>query len=100
MEPKRGTYATNPLDDDVVAHADQSWGTPQPNSEKHHLPQPPARDTAPPTPVTSPKNLESEAPTQRIDEKITTSYPSIFVPSPPRGPAYQAPRIAVEDIYQ
>jgi uncharacterized membrane protein len=99
MEPKRTKYDTNPLDDDVVAHADSSWGTAQPGSPTSEIGAEATSgfDSAPVE--TSRRNSESEAPTRRIDEKIATSYPSIFVPSHSAPSTYEAPRVRTEDIY-
>src|SRR5215475_13096322 len=99
MEPKRTKYDTNPLEDDVVAHADSSWGSTQAGSPTAEISAEPTSgfDAAPVD--TSRRNSESEAPTRRIDEKIATSYPSIFVPSHSAQTTYEAPRVRAEDIY-
>lgn len=99
MEPKRTKYDTNPLDEDVVAHADKSWGETQSGSSTAAISAKPTRDIASAAQQTARQNVESEAPTQRIDEKIATSYPSVFISPEPRRATYEAPRVAAADIY-
>jgi uncharacterized membrane protein len=100
MEPKRSKYDTNPLDEDVVAHADQSWGSAQAVSPTEEMRAGPTRDIRRPANETARQNSESEAPTRRIDNNIATSYPSIFVPPQAKKSMYEAPRVAPTDIYQ
>ncbi len=100
MEPKRSKYDTNPLDEEVVAHADKSWGSTQPVSQTNELGGGSTSEIAGRATETAQQNSESEAPTRRIDEKISTAYPSIFIPSPqPKQPTYQPPRPLAENIY-
>jgi len=100
MEPKRSKYDTNPLDEDVVAHADSSWGATQTGSETAEILPEHTSGFDSTSVETSRRDSESEAPTRRIDEKIATSYPSIFVPSHSTQSTYEAPRVRAEDIYQ
>src|SRR5437667_1823708 len=100
MEPKRSKYDTNPLDEDVVAHADQSRGSAQSVSPTKEVDGGPTRDIGPKSSETARQNPESEAPTRRIDNNIATSYPSIFVPPHAKQSMYEAPRVAPTDIYQ
>jgi len=98
MEPKRSKYDTNPLDDDVAHRADESFGsnrTGKPTEDISGSTNPITRNA----PETSRAAIENEAPTRRMDDKIT-SYPSVFVPPPPRtSTAYEAPRGIQSDIY-
>ena len=99
MEPKRSKYDTNPLDEEVVAHADRSWGSTQPVTPTGKMPAGPTSEIAGRGNETAQQNSDSEAPTRRIDEKSATSYPSIFIPSKPKQPTYQPPRPLAENIY-
>jgi len=100
MEPKRSKYDTNPLDEDVVAHADQSRGSAQAVSPTEEMRGVPTGDGIGAANETARQNSESEAPTRRIDNSIATSYPSIFVPPPAKQSMYEAPRVAPTDIYR
>jgi len=100
MEPKRSKYDTNPLDEDVAHRADERFGrkgggasTEDIGGVTHPI------DRA--APETSRRSNQSEAPTRRIDDKVT-SYPSVFVPPPPRRPSatYEPPRINSADVYR
>lgn len=96
MEPKRGKYDTNPLDEDVGRRVDEAFGrNGAPTADIAGQTKPINRD-----PQTARAANESEAPTRRIDDKVT-SYPSVFVPPPPRVSAtYEPPRVSPADIYQ
>lgn len=95
MEPKRSKYDTNPLEEDVARRADESFGAgPAAPTEDISGPTSPINRSAPDTIRAN----ESEAPTRRIDQ--VTSYPSVFVPPPPRPQTYEAPRVAPGNIYQ
>ncbi|HEX8070276.1 MAG TPA: hypothetical protein VF546_10020 [Pyrinomonadaceae bacterium] len=94
MSEKRSKYDTDPLDQDFAARADDAWGAtraatpPRPTDEvvgneqetvrlPHQPPAPePQRAAAPP----------ADAPTRRMDEQFSQSYPSVFIP-----PTYQPP---------
>jgi len=83
MEPKRSKYDTNPLDGKVAARADESSGSARPGPPTESVAGRPTqgigrRDDTDEVHAYS----EGEAPTRRIDE--VTSYPSVFVPPPPR----------------
>jgi uncharacterized membrane protein len=99
MEPKRSKYDTNPLDEDVAHRADESFGRKGSGAATEDISGPtnPINRSAP---ETSRKVNESEAPTRHIGDKVT-SYPSVFVPPPPRtSTTYEAPRVTPSDIYQ
>lgn len=97
MEPKRSKYDTNPLEEDVARRADESFGAKRSGAPTEDIsgPTTPINRTSPDT---SRAANESEAPTRRIDQ--VTSYPSVFVPPPPRPTTYEAPRVAAANVYQ
>ena len=102
METKKSKYDTNPLDPDVERKAEDVWGdlggvtqqvggtTREVGNNEPPRPQP-AEDAR--------KNVYSEAPTRRYDNRpLEAPYPSIFVPptyAPPPAP-YQSR----QNIYQ
>lgn len=96
MEPKRSKYDTNPLEEDFARRADESFGAngPVASTEDISGPTTPINRSAPDTSRAN----ESEAPTRLIDQ--VTSYPSVFVPPPPRTHTYEAPRVSPANIYQ
>jgi uncharacterized membrane protein len=98
MQPKRGKYDTNPLDDKVAHRAEESFGRNGPGAATEDL----SGATTPISrhaPETSRGVSVNEAPTRRMDDKVT-SYPSVFVPPPPRTSTnYEAPRVTPSDIY-
>src|SRR5712692_9535230 len=99
MEPKRSKYDTNPLDEGVADHANESFGSTRPGPLTEEVRGGPTRDVGRAANETAGAHPESEAPTQRIDDKFATSYPSVFVPAKPRqSAAYQPPPAA--NIYQ
>ena len=98
MEPKRSKYDTNPLDQDVVAHADSSFGTAV--APKTDEVRGATRDVGRTANEAARLDPESENPTRMINEKQVTAYPSIFVPPQPRQPTYQPPRVIAPNIYQ
>jgi len=101
MEPKRSKYDTNPLDEKVADEAEESWGSRPPVSGTEGIRGGPTHDIARDANEAARANPESEAPTRAIDDKIVTSYPSIFAPPPPKqSAAYQPPRAASMNIYQ
>ena len=101
MEPKRSKYDTNPLDEKVADDAQESWGSRPPAPGTKEIRGGPTHDIARDANEAARANPESESPTRRIDDKIVTSYPSIFVPPPPKqSAAYQPPRAASMNIYQ
>jgi uncharacterized membrane protein len=97
MEPKRGKYDTNPLDEDVAHRADESFASSRSAAtEDISGPTKPINRNAP---QTTRAGTESEAPTRHIGDKVT-SYPSVFVPPPARpSTTYEAPRVTPSDIY-
>ena len=100
MAEKRSKYDTDPLDPDFARQTDEMWGATrgveQPRSTDdvsgattQLMPESP--QPAPNPQSTSndpPRAPQSEAPTQRMDEKFSQSYPSIFIP-----PTYQQPPV-------
>lgn len=111
MEPKRTKYDTNPLDGKVADRADQSFGSHSgPPTEEVRGGE--TRQIGHPGPEFPRPQIESEAPTRRIDGDAITSYPSVFIPPPtrpvtayrpPPAPdvqAYEAPPAALPNIYQ
>jgi uncharacterized membrane protein len=99
MEPKRSKYDTNPLDKDVRAHADQSWGTErrEPGPSTDRVRGGATRDIGRTQNEAARANPETEAPTRRIND---TSYPSVFIPrTAPQPHTYQPPNVSA-DIYQ
>ena len=97
MEPKRSKYDTNPLDGKVADRAEDSMGSTRPGPPTQEVAGGPTRDIGRTANEEARLNPEREAPTQRIDE--ATSYPSVFVPPPPRY-ANTYPRAPAVNIYQ
>src|SRR6185503_11078236 len=98
MEPKRSKYDTNPLDENVAHRADESFGSNGSGGATEDIggPTNPINRNAP---QTSRAAGATEAPTRRMDDKVT-SYPSDFVPPPPRiSTTYEPPRVTPSDIY-
>ena len=96
MQPKRTKYDTNPLDEKVADRAKDSFesyadaATIQLGGETTRIEGS----------ETSRAQSESEAPTQLIQEKVT-SYPSVFVPpKTKRPPMYESPGLDPASIYQ
>jgi len=100
MEPKRNKYDTNPLDEKVADRADQSFGSTHPGPPTEEVRGGPTRDIARTANEAARLSPESEAPTRLIDDKLASSYPSVFMSPPSRQSAtYQSPRPAA-NIYQ
>jgi uncharacterized membrane protein len=96
MQPKRTKYDTNPLDEKVADRASESFPS-QGDAETIRLRGETTRIEGG---ETSRARFESEAPTQMIQDKVT-SYPSVFAPpQPKRPPMYESPRLDPADIYQ
>src|SRR5438067_7248645 len=99
MEPKRTKYDTNPLDERVADRAHETFERNRAGGATEDIggsTHPIARSS----PETSRAQIDNEAPTRRIDDKVT-SYPSIFVPPAPRpSGSYEAPRVQPANIYQ
>jgi uncharacterized membrane protein len=98
MGPKRSKYDTNPLDENVAHRAEESFGSNHSGAATEEISGPTNPINREP-PQTSRAGIENEAPTRRMDDKVT-SYPSVFVPPSPRTHAYEPPRVAPADIYQ
>lgn len=99
MEPKRSKYDTNPLDGDVADRATDAFESNRPASTESVLGGP-TREIRPEERDNGQDDSESEAPTRHINDKFT-SYPSIFVPQPPKPTAtYEPPRAPLANIYQ
>ena len=98
MEPKRSKYDTNPLDEKVAHRADESFGRSGSGAATEDISgatKPINRNA----PETSRAANVNEAPTRRMDDKVT-SYPSVFVPPPPpTATTYAPPRVTPSDIY-
>ena len=102
MEPKRSKYDTNPLDEGVAGRAQESFGQEnqgRPGPPTEEVGGGPTRDIGRTETETSRSNPAAEAPTRRIDDEVT-SYPSIFVPPPPREQTYYEPPKINPNIYQ
>ncbi len=101
MEPKRSKYDTNPLDEKVGDHADQSFGSTPAEPSTAEVRGGPTRDIGRTANEAARRDAESEAPTRLIDDKLASSYPSVFVSPPPRQtPAYQPPPDPALNLYQ
>ncbi len=100
MEPKRSKYDTNPLDQRAADRAEDSLGSARPGSPTAGVVGRPTREIGGRDNSDEVRAYsEGEAPTRRIDE--VTSYPSVFVPPPPRqSTAYAPPRAPGVNIYQ
>ena len=98
MEPKRSKYDTNPLDEKVAHRAEESFESNRSGGATEDISgstQPINRNVT----ETSRDANVNEAPTRRMDDKVT-SYPSVFVAPPPRASTtYEAPRVTPSDIY-
>ena len=99
MEPKRSKYDTNPLDGKVAERANESLGSDRPGAPTEEVAGGPTRDIGRTANEAARLHPEGEAPTRRIDDG--TSYPSVFVPPPPRqSTTYAPPRAPAVNIYQ
>ena len=96
MQPKRTKQDTNPLDEKVADRAGESFPS-QGDAETIQLGGATTRIEGI---ETSRARSESEAPTQLIQDKVT-SYPSVFVPPQPKRPQmYESPRLDPASIYR
>jgi uncharacterized membrane protein len=104
MSEKRSKYDTDPLDQDYAQRTDDAWGatravTPRPTDEVVGNEQetailPGAQPMPPPEPQRAPQP-PTDAPTRRMDEHFSQSYPSVFIPptyQPPAANTYQQPQ--------
>ncbi|MFN2579027.1 MAG: hypothetical protein ABR607_15230 [Pyrinomonadaceae bacterium] len=98
MEPKRTKYDTNPLDGRVADRAHKSFERNRAGGATEDIAGATHRIAGSNSETSA--QIEQEAPTRRIDDKVT-SYPSIFIPPAPRAfAAYEPPRVQSADIYQ
>jgi uncharacterized membrane protein len=96
MQPKRTKYDTNPLDEKVADRARESFPS-QGDAETIRLGGETTRIEGP---ETTRARSESEAPTQLIQDQVT-SYPSVFVPPKQERPRmYKSPQLDAATIYQ
>ncbi|HEX6187419.1 MAG TPA: hypothetical protein VFZ40_05020 [Pyrinomonadaceae bacterium] len=99
MQPKRGKYDTNPLDENVAERADRDWGR---DTGTRDDPPTQAMSGAPTSEIgrtsneAARANPETEAPTRRIDD----SYRSVFAYGQSQAATYQPPRMPDANIYQ
>ena len=100
MEPKRSKYDTNPLDEEFADRATDAFGEEPSGSQTEKILGAPTLEIKRSQNDSVQAYAESEAPTRHINDKFT-SYPSVFVPPPPKpATTYQPPRVASADIYQ
>ena len=96
MQAKRSKYDTNPLDEKVADRASESFSS-QGDAETIPLR---GETTRIESNETSRARSQSEAPTQIIQDKVT-SYPSVFIPpKQDRPPIYASPKLHPANIYQ
>jgi uncharacterized membrane protein len=92
MSEKRSKYDTDPLDPDFVRRTDEVWGATRGAEQRPTSDAASEQETAllPGTqPPIDPAHAQPhDAPTQRMDEHFSQSYPSIFIP-----PTYQQPPV-------
>ena len=99
MMPKRTKYDTNPLDGKVADSAEQSWGSSRPGPTEAVGGA--TREIGRTSNESARIDPHSELPTQRIEEKFVTSYPSVFVaPTYEQQAIYQPPPLAPQNVYQ
>ena len=79
MSEKRSQYDTDPLDPDFVRQTEEISGTAT------------SRETARTSNEHARLNPDADAPTRRIDDPFSQSYPSIFVPPTQQPPNFQQP---------
>lgn len=95
MQPKRSKYDTNPLEEKVADRAKDSfeaYGDAQTVQLGGETTRIDGSETS--------RAKESEAPTQLIQDKVT-SYPSVFIPpKQERPPIYASPKLDPANIYQ
>ena len=111
MQPKRGKYDTNPLEEDFANRANEAWGRDTAStveSPTQDVTGAATRDIARTSNEAARNDTDAEAATRRIDD----SYPSVFVSrnqrqqpyAPPRpvtpGNIYQPPPVPPPQIYQ
>ena len=100
MQPKRGKYDTNPLDEDVADRADESFtrdtGS-QVDPGTQDMSSAATREISRTSNEAARNDTNAEAATRRIDD----TYPSVFVSKNPRQQTYEPPLPAARaNIYQ
>jgi uncharacterized membrane protein len=98
VQPKRGKYDTNPLDENVAERADQEWAreTANQGAPTQDMSGAATRDIGRSGNEAARQHPETEAPTRRMDD----TYPSVFAYGQPRAATYQPPRLPDASIYQ
>lgn len=98
MQPKRGKYDTNPLDENVAERADQEWGreTAHHGAPTQDMSGAATRDIGRTSSEAARQHPETESPTRRMDD----TYPSVFAYGQPQAATYQPPRMPDASIYQ
>lgn len=96
MQPKRGKYDTNPLEEEIANRAGDSFQSGAPTEQIRGAATNDIRSTGN---EAARANPEADAPTRRIDDNKVTSYPSVFVPPKPTT-TYEPPRASFENVYQ
>lgn len=100
MQPKRSKYDTNPLEEDAVNRARESFESRPSGAPTARVLETETREMGSTDNDTVRAYSESEAPTRHIGDKVT-SYPSVFAPPPPKPViTYQPPRVPAAEIYQ
>src|SRR5262245_7706238 len=101
MQPKHGKYDTNPLDEKVAERAEKSRSEQPPGPPTEEVGGGPTQDIGRTANEAARLNPERDAPTRLMNEKGTTSYPSVFIPpANQRQQTYQPPRAPAPNIYQ
>jgi len=99
MQPKRGKYDTNPLDEGVADRAEESFtrdtGS-QVDPGTQDMSSAATREIGRTSNEAARNDPEAEAATRRIDD----TYPSVFVSRNPRQETYEPPRPTPPNIYQ
>jgi len=99
MQPKRGKYDTNPLEEDFANRANEVWGRDTGStaeSPTQDVTGAATREIGRTSNEAARNDPEAEAATRRIDD----SYPSVFVARNPRQQPYAPPPAAPANIYQ
>jgi uncharacterized membrane protein len=99
MEPKRSKYDTNPLDPGVGERASNSFESTRPGPPTEEVRGGPTFEVGSRQGEIESGGYEFEAPTRRIDDKVT-AYPSVFVPKSREQASYDPPRVSYEKVYQ
>ena len=100
MVAKRGKYDTNPLDEELADRATDAFANKRESSRTEEVAGGPTLKLERSEDDSVQAYSETEAPTRHINDKFT-SYPSIFVPPPPKPEVtYQPPRVPAAEIYQ